>query len=104
MTNHGRTLVERIRADHIPTRVRIPGRIRRRMVCQLCGQPAPCNRLALAADIEAGRRDSAGQPTMEDVTPWPTVWRLFLRWLPLLVVLAAVFGWPGADLIADWVS
>jgi len=99
VTNHGRALVERIRADHIA--YRLPGR--RSRVCTLCWHPDPCPPLVMAADIEAGRRDTAGIPVVE-VVPWPQVWRGFRWWLPWLALLAAVFGWPGPELITAWLS
>jgi hypothetical protein len=98
---HARGVAAQIRANHIPHTVRIPRQLRRRRVCSLCGQPIPCNRLVLAADIEAGRRDTAGQPLWaERVRPWPQVWRASRPWLALCVIIAAVFGWPIPQLLS----
>jgi len=62
LTEHAQTVVERIRADHVIRKVRVAGRLFKQRVCVLCGQPAPCNRLELARDIETGKRDVAGNP------------------------------------------
>lgn len=57
---HAMGVVAEIRYAHVPRRVKIAGRWFRRKVCVLCGQPWQCSRRALADDIEAGRRDIAG--------------------------------------------
>jgi hypothetical protein len=59
---HAAGFVARIRSDHVYRRVKI-GFLRWRRVCSLCHQPAPCNRNVLADDVEAGRRDVAGNPS-----------------------------------------
>jgi len=62
LSTHAANVVAKIRADHVVHKVRVAGKWFRRRVCALCGQPAPCNRLELARDIEAGLRDVAGNP------------------------------------------
>jgi len=62
LAEHAAAHVDRIRADHTMRKVRIRGAIFKRKVCGLCSQPWPCNRIVLAGEIEAGRRDVAGNP------------------------------------------
>lgn len=62
MELHASQQAGQIEADHVYTKVRMPGRWRRRKVCQLCGQPAPCAPRQRADDLRAGRVDASGRP------------------------------------------
>lgn len=61
MTPVEQQTVEKIEADHRPVRRRV-GWLRWRRYCVLDGQPYPCHRADLAADVRAGRRDVSGRP------------------------------------------
>lgn len=60
MSPQDQQTVTKIRADHWPTKVKIPGRWFRQKRCVLDGQQWPCLRASTADDIERGIRDAAG--------------------------------------------
>ena len=60
MSPQDQQTVAQIDAAHIPTRIKIKGKLRRRKVCALDHQRWPCNRTVLARDIRAGIRDHTG--------------------------------------------
>lgn len=59
---HAERVAQQIEQDHVYTKVRVPGRWRKQLVCGLCQRPAPCAARLRAVDLKAGRVDISGRP------------------------------------------